>query len=179
MKRHLLAAVLLACAAAAWDQHATGAGQAQDATDPEAVSELDALMQSLFASIAALSDYGVPARLPRVFHLPQLALEARICDEPCNVTAAYLPREGIFLSENLDPIRDPLDRAALVHELVHYLQQGHPKFAGLAPCVRERTKEQEAYAIHNAYLAAIRSTQRVVFYEGDFECDGETQPPTP
>jgi hypothetical protein len=64
-----------------------------------------------------------------------------------------------------------VDRAALLHELVHYLQQGHPKFAHMAPCERERAKEQEAYAIQNTYLALIGSQQRVVFYDGEFDCD--------
>jgi hypothetical protein len=106
-------------------------------------------------------------------------IEEKVCDAPCNVSAAYIPREGIYLAENLDPVREPADRSALVHELVHYLQQGHPKFARMGGCERERAKEQEAYAIQNAYLAAIHSRQRVVFYDGDFDCTGEPAAPSP
>jgi hypothetical protein len=106
-----------------------------------------------------------------VFQLRQNLIEAKVCEEPCNVTAAYVPREGIYLAENLDPVHEPRDRAALLHELVHYLQQGHPKFAHMAPCQREKTKEREAYAIQNAYLAMIGSRERVVFYDGEFDCD--------
>ena len=41
----------------------------------------------------------------------------------------------------------------------------------MAPCEREKTKEREAYAIQNAYLAMIGSRERVVFYDGEFDCD--------
>ena len=146
---------------------------AQTAPLPEAVSvtqELEPLLRTLLATIATLSDYRVPDTLPPVFEVPQHVLEAKICDTPCNVSAAYIPRQGIFLAGNLDPVREPADRAALLHELVHYLQQGHPKFAQLKGCERELAKEREAYAIQNAYLASIHSRERVAFYDGEFAC---------
>jgi len=157
-------------------------GMAQVPTDPGAVSitlELEPVIRALFDAIETLSDYRAPDTLPPVFQLPQHVLEAKVCDEPCNVTAAYVPREGIYLAANLDPMREPLDRAALLHELVHSLQQGHPKFAQMAPCERERAKEEEAYAIQNAYLAMIESRERVVFYAGDFDCEGEASVRSP
>ena len=58
----------------------------------------------------------------------------------------------------------------LLHELVHYLQQGHPKFVGMDPCDRERTKEVEAFAMQNAYLAGLGRPERAAFYD-DFDCD--------
>jgi uncharacterized protein DUF6647 len=123
-----------------------------------------------------LSDYRAPRDLPPVFQVPQHVLEAKVCEQPCNVSAAYIPREGIYLAANLDPIREPLDRAALLHELVHHLQQGHIKFAHLSGCQRERAKEQEAYAIQNAYLAALHIEQRVTFYDGEFDCTADEPP---
>jgi hypothetical protein len=150
---------------------------AQAVAPPDASSEvgdLESITRLLLENIQALSDYRSNIALPPVFQVPQHVIEAKVCDEPCNVSAAYIPREGIYLAANLDPIREPLDRSALLHELVHYLQQNHPKFAGLAPCERERSKEQEAYAIQNAYLASIDSKERVIFYAGDFDCEGDT-----
>jgi len=161
----LLICALGASGAATW---------AQEASAPETTSatrQLDPTMRALLHAIETLSDYRAPETLPRVYQLPQLQLEAKVCDEPCNVSAAYVPREGIYLAENLDPVHDPIDRAALLHELVHYLQQGHPKFAHMAPCEREHAKEQEAYAIQNAYLVQIDSQERVVFYDSEFDCD--------
>jgi hypothetical protein len=140
-------------------------------TAPESVTEdLASLLRSLFAAIETLSDYRAPATLPPVFELPQSQIEAKVCDQPCNVTAAYLPKRGIYLSDNLDPTRDPVDRAALLHELVHYLQHGHPKFAGLSQCERDRAEEQEAYDLQNAYLTMLHVDKRVVFFDGDFDC---------
>ena len=130
------------------------------------------MIRMLMATIETLSDYRANGALPSVLQVPQHVIEEKVCEEPCNVTAAYIPREGIYLAGNLDPLHEPLDRSALLHELVHYLQQGHPKFASMAPCDRERAKEQEAYALQNAYLASIQSPARVVFYDGDFDCEG-------
>ena len=155
---------------------------AQDSAAPGAVSvtsELEAVIRSLFQTIEALSDYRAPETLPPVFLLSQNLIEAKVCEGPCDVTAAYVPREGIYLAENLDPVHKPKDRAALLHELVHYLQQGHAKFAYMTPCAREKTKEQEAYAIQNAYLAMIGSREQAVFYDGDFDCDGERSARSP
>ena len=142
-----------------------------------APQDLDTLIRQLFEIIETLSDYRAPRELPLVFQVPQHELEAKVCEQPCNVSAAYIPREGIYLAGNLDPVREPLDRSALLHELVHYLQQGHIKFAHLSGCQRERAKEQEAYAIQNAYLAALHSEQRVTFYGGEFDCAAEASPP--
>jgi hypothetical protein len=143
------------------------------ATEPAGDSQIDqeVLIRDLFRTIEMLSGYRVIKAAPPLHYLPQHEIEAKICEAPCNVSAAYLPREGIFLSGNLDPVREPMDRAALLHELVHYLQQGHPKFENLRGCERERAKEVEAYAIQNAYLASIGRKERVAFYDGEFDCD--------
>src|SRR5262249_46088365 len=135
-----------------------------------APQDLESLARQLLRAIERLSDYSAPAELPPIFEVPQHVLEAKVCDQPCNVAAAYLPREGIFLAAHLDPLREPLDRSALLHELVHYLQQGHPKFARLSGCERERAKEQEAYAIQNAYLAALGIAHAVELYDGELDC---------
>lgn len=129
------------------------------------------MIEELLSSIAALSDYRAGQAPPPVYQLPQARLEAKVCDAPCNVSAAYLPSRGIYLAAHLDPERSLEDRAALLHELVHYLQHGHPKFADLSECARDRAKEEEAYAIHNAYLTARGSRTRVHFFAGDFRCD--------
>jgi hypothetical protein len=146
---------------------------AQMFTDAERIpvtEDLAPMIRELFDAIESASDYRADGALPHVFQLPQHLLEERVCDEPCDVRAAYVPHEGIYLSGNLDPLREPPDRAVLLHELVHYLQQGHSKFVGMAPCERERTKEVEAFAIQNAYLEQLGIGERAVFYD-DFDCE--------
>ncbi len=144
-------------------------------TPSSAADDLDAKAEALLEAIEALAGYDATGRHPVIRMLPQHAIEAKVCDEPCNVAAAYLPREDeIWLAGNLDPVHDPIAAAALLHELVHYLQQDHPRFAELRPCERDREKEREAYAVQNAWLARIGRSERVVFYESEFDCeDGE------
>jgi hypothetical protein len=43
----------------------------------------------------------------------------------------------------------------------------------MAACAREHAKEQEAFALQNAYLASIGYPGRVVFYD-DFDCGDGT-----
>jgi hypothetical protein len=142
------------------------------ADEAASADDLEPLVRELLQAIEALSDYRAGGALPPVFQLPQARLEEKVCEAPCNVDAAYLPREGIFLSGHLQPLQQVPDRAALLHELVHYLQQGHARFAGLPPCERERAKEREAVAIQNAYLAALNRSERAQFND-DFDCERE------
>jgi hypothetical protein len=156
---------------------AIGAAQADQAGLVPS-GDLDQVVTELFGAIESLSDYRA-REYPPVFQVPQHVIEAKVCELPCDVRAAYLPREGIFLAGNLDPLREPLDRAALLHELVHYLQQGHPKFAALTGCARERAKEEEAYALQNAYLASVGRSERVTFFDGEFDCPLPAGPTSP
>lgn len=152
--------------------YAAGIASASPWRQCESESEtLAALTQSLLCVIEQLSDYRADAvPPPTVAFMPQHELEAKVCAEPCDVTAAYIPRLGVLLAANLEPWRDEFDRSALLHELVHHLQHGHEKFAALSECARERAKEQEAYALQNAYLAALKNPRRVTFYDGPSGC---------
>ena len=152
---------------------------AQSPAEHASAQSLEEVAQQLIEIIAVLGDYRVTNQLPAIFEVPQHVLEEKLCDQPCSVTAAYVPREGIYLAANLNPVREPLDRAVLLHELVHYLQQGHPKFAHLSGCARERAKELEAYAIQNAYLASLGSNQRVALYDSELDCESGADAPLP
>lgn len=132
---------------------------------------MESEVRQLLGVIEYISGYSIPQSLPPVFVVPQHRLESKLCDLPCNAMAAYFPHEGIYLAGHLVPLREISDRAALVHELVHFLQQGHPKFARLEGCERERAKEREAFTIQNAYFAAAGSRERAEFYEGVYQCD--------
>mgnify|MGYP001492488480 CR=1 FL=1 len=151
---------------------ATALSQSPGGADP-AQADMEAEVRQLLETIAGLSGYAMPEALPEIFVMPQHALESKLCDLPCNATAAYFPREGIYLAGHLVPLRAVADRAALVHELVHFLQQGHAKFKKLAGCEREIAKEREAFEIQNAYLTTMGSRERVQFFEGVYECKDE------
>jgi len=173
-RSHVFGALLAVLVGGVW---ATASGQALADVDAlPATEDLAPVIRELLAAIEALSDYRATDAWPAIFLAPQYRIEQKVCDTPCTVRAAYLPREGIFLSAHLDVVRNPLDRSALLHELVHYLQQGHAKFERMHGCVRERAKEREAYAIQNAYLASLGSRERVSFYD-DFDCEGAPDAP--
>ena len=138
----------------------------------EVTEDLEPLVRELFEQIAALSTYRADAPVPTIFEMPQREVEQAVCDEPCNVVAAYFPGKAIYLASNLDPRREPADRATLLHELVHYLQYVEGRFAQLAPCERFSAEEREAFAIQNAYLARIGSGLRVAAY-ADSGCEPE------
>ena len=144
--------------------------QSSGEADP-AQADMESEVRQLLEAITRLSGYRMPDSLPRVFVVPQYALESKLCELPCNATAAYFPREGIYLAGHMVPFRIVSDRAVLVHELVHFLQQGHPTFAELTGCEREHAKEREAFTIQNAYLAAMGSRERVQFFEGVYACE--------
>jgi hypothetical protein len=138
--------------------------------------DLEPLVRELFREIAAVSTYRADAPVPPIFEMPQREVELAACDSPCNVVAAYFPGKAIYLASNLDPVRNPEDRAALLHELVHHLQYLDRRFAELPPCERLRAEEQEAFAIQNAYLMRVRSEQRVVFHDdADCETDADSR----
>src|SRR5215510_2300837 len=115
MVAHRFVAVWLLCwcASGAQSQLSADSGQRSSAQD------LEPVLRSLLETIGSLSEYRVPETLlPPVFLLPQAAIESKVCDEPCNVSAAYIPHDGIYLAENLDPVHQPVDRSILLHELV-------------------------------------------------------------
>jgi hypothetical protein len=90
--RLLIVAVLL-CASGPGS--APALAQAAAPAEPVSISQdLEPLIRSLFSTIETLSEYRAPGTLPPVFALPQALLEAKVCDEPCRVTAAYVPKEG-------------------------------------------------------------------------------------
>jgi hypothetical protein len=135
--------------------------------------EMEREVRQLLETIETISGYPFPPLLPSIFVIPQHRLESKLCDRPCNATAAYFPHEGIYLAGHLVPLRDASARSALVHELVHFLQQGHAKFAHLVGCRREMEKEREAFEIQNFYLAHVGEQQRVPFFEGIYGCSNK------
>ena len=117
----------------------------------------------------------LPEKAPTIHFTSQEHIRTLLGCVRCRPSGAQI-REDVYVDEALD-FSHAYEASILLHELVHYLQQGHIKFAHLSGCQRERAKEQEAYAIQNAYLAALHSEQRVTFYGGEFDCAAEASPP--
>jgi len=131
---------------------------------------MNALVTALLTWITAHTSYPMPDRLPAVAVVPHAYLEQLACGEKCPALGVYPDGNVVYIDAELQIETNVCARSVLLHELVHYLQQGHPKFAHMTPCARERAKEEEAYAIQNAYLAEIGSQERAVFYDSEFDC---------
>ena len=114
--------------------------------------ELAGLVAKLFITIKVLAGYPVPDVPPEVRLVPRAELAAMVCAGRCRVIGAYLPAGGILLVDELDPVNDVRARSVLLHEMVHYLQDLHGRFADSRPCVRFLLREREAYAVQNRYL---------------------------
>jgi hypothetical protein len=124
------------------------------------------LLIELMAVTASLSGYApVPEQaLPAVRVLAPAAMTREICpDNPreCVGLVAQFDadRAEIRLSTLLD-LGDARGRSFLVHELVHVLQHEHRGKAPQHRCEDNLRAEQEAYAVQNAYLEKMRSSER-------------------
>ncbi|HUF19791.1 MAG TPA: hypothetical protein VMP00_03460 [Burkholderiales bacterium] len=128
--------------------------------DPGAI-EMSRLVPALFYAISQLSKYPVPGELPVLHRVSRETLEEMSCIGKCAVLANYLPGEGIFLADELQPETDLFARSVLLHELVHYLQDVRNVRANEAECLRWYYREVEAYSIQRRFLLRIGSPIRV------------------
>ena len=146
------------------------------------VQSTTALAEGLFApgnlviglskAIVDLSSYPTVQDFPRIARVSHAALEARACGGRCRyVRAAYVPGDGIYLDDSLDPERSAMDRSIVLHELVHYVQDLTHRYGHLGDCERRRAEELEAYAIQNAYLASLRVMPGIHLPSGAFQCE--------
>lgn len=116
---------------------------------------LKALVVSLLAWISSYTGYEIPAQQPEVVFVPQAQLVRMGCVGPCAILA-WTPKEPpdvIYLVEGLDLEADVCERAVLVHELVHQMQEHAGAYADLALAARHHVREMEALSVQRAYLA--------------------------
>jgi hypothetical protein len=126
-------------------------------------SEVSTLVADLFATIALLSGYAVPAQVPDVSFVPLATMQQMICKRPCAVKAFYLPDKGVFIDETIDVKNDVRARAVLLHELVHHLQHVEGRFEDLdTACHRWQAKEVEAWEIQHKYLKKMNATRSFI-----------------
>ena len=133
---------------------------------------LASLAVELLAAIHSLSSYPRAAP-PEIHPMPVAEIHRRFCNAPCRVQAYYLPDEGIYIDEKLDPLHDVFARSILLHELVHHLQKANGRFLRIpSECDRWFAAEQEAYEIQNHYLESVHSPHRVHLNPWQLLCSG-------
>jgi hypothetical protein len=165
----LMATVLLGQSAIGADLYAVATTHVPAALEKQSTS---ALVTDLLQAINRISTYSPPTEVPAVAHVSRDELERLACGGACAlVKAAYLPDRGIYLDERLDPRNNLIDRSILLHELVHHLQAMTGRYRELGDCERRQEEEAEAFAIQNAYLAAMGSAITIPFPSYVYRCD--------
>jgi hypothetical protein len=131
------------------------------------------LVIELLRAINKISEYPFPTDFPNVAQVPREELERHACGGKCAmVKAAYVAQQGIYVDSKLDPLNNVMDRSILLHELVHHVQGLTGRYADLNECQRRQQEEMEAYAIQNAYLAAVGSGLSVPIPRFAYRCNG-------
>jgi len=125
-------------------------------------TSVEALVLQLLTAINAISGYPLPERAPEVAFVPQSYLEARACNQPCEVQGWFPPGQVIYLDERLDPQHDVWERSILLHELVHYLQQEEGAFTETVTCEVWLKREAEAYEVQYHWLVAQQVSPRLL-----------------
>lgn len=133
------------------------------------------LIPVLFSSIHDLSKYPLPDKLPTISFLSSADLSRLACNSRCLVLGHYPGGETIYLDEKLKPETNLFDRSVLLHELVHYLQYSSGQNAELLKTTQEKCvlwykREQEAYAIQDAFLVAVSSPVRAGYFPARADC---------
>lgn len=125
---------------------------------------MEDLLPELMNALKRLANYPVPETLPKVHRAPHAKIEEIACGRPCPALGAYLPGEGIYLDEALQPETNVFARSVLLHELVHYVQDVSARWLKSGElCDRWFRREKEAYAIQERFLALTGNEHRVAY----------------
>jgi hypothetical protein len=128
---------------------------------------IDELIRRLLVTIRALSHYDVDVEMPVVRSLSLTEIHRRLCAGPCTIRAAYVPGDGLYIDEAMDPLTNRYEQSILFHELVHHVQDVTISHGEYDECRRWREREIEAYALQNQFLYSLGLASRVM-YPGKF-----------
>ena len=140
----------------------------------EKFSNINELIIALLIWITSNSDYVLPKKEITVETVEQSKLASIACGKECEILA-YTPLEPkylVFLSENLDPQMDVCDRAILMHELIHVLQEEQGAFSSFDERTKKHMREMDALVKHNIYLSKFG---KKILYSNGFAAKFKTE----
>jgi Zn-dependent peptidase ImmA (M78 family) len=119
------------------------------------------VIAALLSWAIQLGGFAKPDHLPAVVYKPHVWLVAEACNNrPCNVLAWYRNEGVIYVDERLMDNETSFVASLIVHELVHFLQDQTGQYSSQS-CNDTIARQREAYAVQNAYLAAVGNPAQV------------------
>ncbi len=118
-----------------------------------APAALKAMVVAMLSWIGAQANYPIPDQMPAVAIVPHAYLEELACGEKCPALGVYPDGNVVYIDDQLQIDTNVCARSVLLHELVHYLQDKNNRFLNLAPELRLRMREREAYGVQQIYLS--------------------------
>ena len=113
---------------------------------------INTIVAGLLAWITAHSGYPMPDQTPVIALVPHAQVAKLACDEDCPALGVYPDDNVVYIDDALQIETNVCARSALLHELVHYLQDKNGQFLNVAPVLRSRLREHEAYGIQQVWL---------------------------
>ena len=119
-----------------------------------------------------LSGYPAPGVSPIIQYEPHRFFVAHACGgKECKVVGWYNDSNVIYIDERHRDDESTFAASLVVHELVHFLQNGSGKFDSLS-CEDSLVREREAYRVQNAYIIDANASFAFV-KPGNFSCSYE------
>ncbi len=113
------------------------------------------LLAVLMSWAVNLSGYPAPNQMPEVVMLSHAEMVHAACnDQECQVLGWFPPGQRIYLDDRLLPLDRTYSSAVVVHEMVHYLQQGSGRFvhAREGDCEEIMAMEYQAYQVQRDFF---------------------------
>ena len=121
----------------------------------EKFENLNELIIALLLWITSNTDYINPKQLPEVKFLEQNELSQLACKNDCEILAytPVDPKNTVYLSKRLNPLKDVCHRGILLHEIIHELQDDQGFFMDYYDRTKKHLREMNALVNHNIYLS--------------------------
>ncbi len=121
----------------------------------EKFENISELILALLLWITSNTDYKNPSQIPNVKFLEQKELSTIACRRDCEILAytPITPKYTVYLSAELDPMKDICHRGILLHELIHIVQDDQKIFEEYEQKTKKHLREMDALVNHNIYLS--------------------------
>ena len=121
----------------------------------EKFENITELILALLLWITSNTEYVHPNKDPDIEFIEQTRLSSLACGRECEILAytPETPKYKIYLSDKLKPLTNVCDRAILLHEIIHVLQDEQNFFSDFNTKTKKHLREMDALIKHNIFLS--------------------------